>query len=223
MISDERIVLIAVDLVAMAILVFGIFIPRFYRRDVAVSLCTLNVGVLSVSILLTQAEVSAGLGLGLFGLLSIVRLRSDEMTHAELAFYFCALIFGMVSGIAMEPIWVPIAAIMTMLTCVLAVGHPRFGESIQARTITLDRALVNTNDVKKAIHAVIDGSIVTLRIRRIDMINDSTVVEVRYRENQPVPGPPRLDLGPPVTIDLTSRGLSQSIAADDGPVQVHER
>ena len=72
-------ILIAIDLVAMAALVFGLYFPRHRRADLVAAFLGVNVGVLAVTIILANSTVSAGLGLGLFGVLSIidcVRIRS---------------------------------------------------------------------------------------------------------------------------------------------------
>jgi hypothetical protein len=75
--------LFACDLVAVAVLVGALYFPRHRRRDMVVALLGINVGVLAVTQALSSAEVSAGLGLGLFGVLSIIRLRSAEMDQAS--------------------------------------------------------------------------------------------------------------------------------------------
>ena len=72
-------ILIAIDLVAMAALVFGLYFPRHRRADLVAAFLGVNVGVLAVTIILANSTVSAGLGLGLFGVLSIIRLRSDQI------------------------------------------------------------------------------------------------------------------------------------------------
>ena len=149
---------------------------------------------------LTTSEVSAGLGLGLFGLLSIVRLRSDEMTHEEMSFYFCALILGMIGGIATGPLWMPLSAMGAMVTTVFIAGHPRLLGDIQVRTITLDRALASSHQIRSRLETIIDGDILTLRVSRVDMVNDSTTVQVRYREIPPRLRPPSLPPSP--TVDL---------------------
>jgi hypothetical protein len=77
--------LFVMELVAAALLVFGIYFPRHRRRDMILALLGINVGVLGVTQALTSATVSAGLGLGLFGVLSIIRLRSTEMDQTERA------------------------------------------------------------------------------------------------------------------------------------------
>ena len=89
-------ILIAIDLVAMAALVFGLYFPRHRRADLVAAFLGVNVGVLAVTIILANSTVSAGLGLGLFGVLSIIRLRSDQIALilVALAFGDSKLVFG---------------------------------------------------------------------------------------------------------------------------------
>ena len=73
--------LLAIDLVAVLLLAFGLYFPRYQRRDMVVALLGINIGVMAVATALANAEVSAGVGLGLFGVLSIIRIRSEELTQ----------------------------------------------------------------------------------------------------------------------------------------------
>ena len=86
--------LIAVDLAAVAVLVLAIYLPRHRRTEMVVAYLGINVGTLAVANALASAEVSAGLGLGLFGVLSIIRLRSLELDQPDVAYYFAALALG---------------------------------------------------------------------------------------------------------------------------------
>ena len=69
-----------------------------------VALLGINIGVMAVATLLANAEVSAGVGLGLFGVLSIIGIRSEELTQPEV-FYFAAIAMGVLGGIPIEPAW----------------------------------------------------------------------------------------------------------------------
>ena len=67
---------IAADLIALAVLVGALYAPRHSRKDLMAAYIGVNVGVLAVTLLLSTSDnVGAGLGLGLFGVLSIIRLR----------------------------------------------------------------------------------------------------------------------------------------------------
>ena len=78
---------IVIDLLAMLILVGALYYPRHRRADLVVAFFVVNIGVLAVASVMANSTISAGLGLGLFGVLSIIRLRSDEISQREIAYY----------------------------------------------------------------------------------------------------------------------------------------
>jgi hypothetical protein len=108
MVDMSNAALVIADLVAITVLVFSLYFPRYRRRDMVVAILGLNVGVMAVATALSTAEVSAGLGLGLglFGVLSIIRLRSSELAQEDIAYYFTALAIGLLGGISVTPAWV---------------------------------------------------------------------------------------------------------------------
>lgn len=75
-------ILLGVDLAAALVLSLGLYYRRHHRRDLVVAFLGVNVGVLVVAAVLGTAEVAMGLGLGLFGVLSIIRLRSSEISRS---------------------------------------------------------------------------------------------------------------------------------------------
>ena len=97
-------IMIGIDLLAIAVLTFGVYFPRHHRRDLVVAFLGVNVGVLAVSMVLGSTTIGAGLGLGLFGVLSIIRLRSSEISQHEVAYYFAALALGLLAGLATPPV-----------------------------------------------------------------------------------------------------------------------
>lgn len=50
--------------------------------------------------ILGSSAIGAGLGLGLFGVLSIIRLRSNEIPQHEVAYYLAAVALGLLAGLA---------------------------------------------------------------------------------------------------------------------------
>ena len=91
----NQFLLICADLIAVVVLVYVLYFPRYRRRDMVVAILGINVGVLAVATVLSSAEVTVGLGLGLFGVLSIIRLRSQELDQEEVVYYFSALALGL--------------------------------------------------------------------------------------------------------------------------------
>ncbi|HEX4816449.1 MAG TPA: DUF4956 domain-containing protein, partial [Nonomuraea sp.] len=82
------------DLVAIIVLAYGLFYRRHHRRDLLFAYVALNVGIFAVVSLLLVQRVELAVGFGLFGVLSIIRLRSTELDQQEVAYYFCALALG---------------------------------------------------------------------------------------------------------------------------------
>ena len=117
-------ILIAIDLVAMAALVFGLYFPRHRRADLVAAFLGVNVGVLAVTIILANSTVSAGLGLGLFGVLSIIRLRSDQISQTEIAYYFASLALGLLTGMssAVTPL---LGGLIALILVALAFGDSK--------------------------------------------------------------------------------------------------
>ncbi|MGY9074659.1 MAG: DUF4956 domain-containing protein [Acidimicrobiales bacterium] len=175
--------LIAADAVAVIVLVFVLYFPRYRRRDMVVSILGVNIGVLAVATVLSSASVTAGLGLGLFGVLSIIRLRSAELDQAEIAYYFSALALGVLGGVSTTPDWVTLALMGAVLIALFVGDHPRLYPTARHLVITLDAAFTDEVALTARLESLLDGHVLRLRVKRVSLVNDTTVVDVRYRVN----------------------------------------
>lgn len=170
----------AIDAVAIVILAFGLYFPRYRRRDMLVALLGINIGVLAVTSVLARAEITAGLGLGLFGVLSIIRLRSEELGHEEIAYYFAALAIGMVSGVAVEPAWLMPVLCIIILGALFVGDHPQLFGSYRQQSMTLDHAFTNERALTQHVEQLLEARVVRLRVKRVNLVDDTTSVDVRY-------------------------------------------
>lgn len=173
--------LITLDLVTITILVFGIYFPRHRRRDMVVAIFGINVGVMAVATALASAEVSAGVGLGLFGVLSIIRIRSLELPQEDITYYFTAIAVGLLGGISVSPGWVTPALMAVILLVLFVVDHPRLFEKARAQTITLDQAYPDEAAARTRLQGLLGADITRMRIKKLDLVNDTTVVDVCYK------------------------------------------
>lgn len=168
------------NIVAICILVFGIYLPRHHRRDLAVAYLGVNIGVMAVSIALLDSAVAAGLGLGLFGVLSIIRLRSDELAQHEVAYYFSALALGLLGGLSVGG-WTSYA-LMALMVAVLAIAdHPRFLSGMRRQVVVLDQAITEDVALTSALEQRLGGTVLGCTVQRVDFVSDTTLVEVRWR------------------------------------------
>lgn len=177
--------LFALDLVAISLLVGALYFPRHRRRDMVLALTGINVGVLGVTQALSSAEVSAGLGLGLFGVLSIIRLRSSEMDQTEVAYYFAALTLGLLGGFPVSPEWLTPALMGAIIVVVAVADHDRVFAGYRHQVVVLDRAYPDEGDARRRLEEILGARVHALTIRKLDLVNDTTSVDVRYRLTDP--------------------------------------
>ena len=172
-------ILIAIDLVAMAALVFGLYFPRHRRADLVAAFLGVNVGVLAVTIILANSTVSAGLGL--FGVLSIIRLRSDQISQTEIAYYFASLALGLLTGMssAVTPL---LGGLIALILVALAFGDSKlvFGR-YTSQTVQLDRAIADPAELKAALEQRLGASVASVNVVKLDLVNDLTLVDVRSK------------------------------------------
>ena len=179
---------IGADLVAIVLLTFAVYFPRHHRRDLVAAFLTVNIGVLAAATVLGSSSIGAGLGLGLFGVLSIIRLRSDEIAQVDLAYYFAALALGLLSGLggSVGPITY---ALMALVVAALRVGdHPRVLRRYRQQTVQLGVAFTDENALRAHLEMLLGARVVHVGIKHLDLVNDTTLAEVRYVvSGSPVP------------------------------------
>ena len=176
--------MIGIDLAAMLVLVLGLYFPRHRRSDLVAAFLGVNVGVLAVATVLANSTVSAGLGLGLFGVLSIIRLRSDQISQTEIAYYFAALSIGLLSGMSTQATPLLIGLIALILGA-LALGDSAlvFGR-YTTQTVQLDSAIADQDALATALEERLGASVVATRVIKLDLVNDLTLVDVRTRQSR---------------------------------------
>ena len=173
------------DMLAIAVLTFGLYFPRHRRRDLVVSYLGVNIGVLAVAEALTSADVSAGLGLGLFGVLSIIRLRSFELDQQEVAYYFVSLALGVLGGVPVTPDWLAPALMGALLVAIFVGDHPKLFGNYRVQTLVLDAAYTDEAALIRRLEHMLGGRVHRVAVRRVDLVNDTTVVEVRFQTLDP--------------------------------------
>ncbi|MFI8633388.1 DUF4956 domain-containing protein [Microbacterium sp. NPDC077663] len=173
--------LIAIDLIAALVLSLGLYYRRHRRRDLVVAFLGVNVGVMAVATVLGTAEVALGLGLGLFGVLSIIRLRSSEISQREVAYYFAALAMGLMAGLPTTDIAVVAGLIALILVVMWGADHPRLLSRSRHQIVRLDRAEADETVLRAIVGQRVGGEVTSLTVQELDLVNDTTTVDVRYR------------------------------------------
>lgn len=175
--------MLAADVVAVLVLTFALFVPRHGRRELVVAFLGVNIGVVAVTAALSSGTVGAGLGLGLFGVLSIIRLRSEELAQHEVAYYFAALALGLIGGLLSAPSWLAAGLMVAVLLSIFIGDHPRVVGTGRTQEVLVDRAFTDTRGLVAHLEGLLGAHVDDVSVRRTDLVNDTTLVRVRYSPN----------------------------------------
>ncbi|UUZ60090.1 DUF4956 domain-containing protein [Nocardioides sp. B-3] len=175
------ILLVAFDALAISVLAYGIYFIRHRRRDMLIAYVALNVGIMAVTLVLANATVAAGLGLGLFGVLSIIRLRSNALTQEEVAYYFASLAPGLIAGLQPNPAQVAPLVGSLIVVVMFVADHPRLYALNRQQTVTPDAAIANEAALAHHLDGLLGADIQRFIVVELDLVRDVTIVDVRYR------------------------------------------
>ncbi|MEU6778345.1 DUF4956 domain-containing protein [Nonomuraea angiospora] len=168
------------DLASIVALAYGLYYRRHHRRDLLFAYVALNVGIFAVVSLLLVQRVDVAVGFGLFGVLSIIRLRSSEITQQEIAYYFIAIVLGLVNGLAGA--W-PLTALLldgVLLAVMYVADHPALLGRTRHQVITLDVVHSDPDLLRVDLESRLRAHVLHYVVTQIDYVRDITVVDVRY-------------------------------------------
>ncbi|GAA1152744.1 DUF4956 domain-containing protein [Nesterenkonia lutea] len=172
--------LIAVDLAAVVVLAYALYFRRHRRRDLVTAFVVVNIGVLAVTKVLASAEIGMGVGLGLFGVLSIIRLRSSEISQHEVAYYFASLAIGLIAGFdTLQPL-LSVSLIALILAMIAIVDSPLLLSRSRQQSLRLDRAFTDESAMRAHVEQLLGGTVKVMEVTELDMVNDTTTVDVRW-------------------------------------------
>ena len=177
----DSLAIIAIDLVAIGVLTFGLYFRRHRRRDLVVAFLIVNVGVLAVTEVLATSTVGAGLGLGLFGVLSIIRLRSSEIAQHEVAYYFASLALGLLAGMTTTLSLLNISLMALILVVIFVGDSPRLLRRYRQQVIVLDRAIADETALIAHLEGLLGARVHGISVQQLDLVDDTTTVDVRYQ------------------------------------------
>ncbi|MFL6133237.1 MAG: DUF4956 domain-containing protein [Nocardioidaceae bacterium] len=171
---------IGLDVLAMFLLVGWLYRRRVAAPEMALVFTALNVGLLAAVLTIGSGDFPTGIGFGLFGLLSLVRLRSAAFTLKDVAYTFIALVLALVNGLPERNLALVVALNVVLLGAVWLVDDSRSSAPTQVMRMVLDRALTEPAQVRAAVARRLGSAPVSVAVEDVDFVRDTTRVIVRY-------------------------------------------
>ena len=114
---------LGLDVLSMLLLVGWLYRRRLAAPEMTLVFTALNIGLFAAVTAIGSGHFPTGIGFGLFGLLSLVRLRSAAFTLKDVAYTFVALVLALVNGLPDRNL--ALVVLLDVLLLVVAVGGRR--------------------------------------------------------------------------------------------------
>lgn len=171
---------LGIDLAAVLVCFYAIYYRRHARRDLVMAYVCFNVGLFVVLEVISTQSVSAGLGLGLFGILSIIRLRSEPFSNSEMGYFFVALVLGLLNGIGLDDLAMAGVLNFVVVATVFIVDHPSLLRSVHRQRLVLDKIHPTETGLREDIEERLGVQLEGLSVVQTDYVLETTTVDVRY-------------------------------------------
>ena len=181
---------IVIALVVVSIIIDRLYYPKSKRRDFYFTFMLISIAIFFIVFFMIfvleemKGKTSLGIGIGLFGIFSIMRYRTDAMPVREMTYLFVIIALSLVNAISEG---VPMIELgITNLIFLVAVWVSEWHlKVLPSKIIQYDKIDLVTPDRKADLIADLEKrlglEIVQVEVGAVDFIRDMAMVKIRYR------------------------------------------
>lgn len=183
--ASELLVRFLIDLLAAAILLFGLFWPRYKNKEITLAAALFNLFTFGVLSILSSVEFSIAAGFGLFAILALFNLRSEAINKSDIAYFFGSISIAVITSVDGTDLGFVLVILAVTLLVVFLVDHPKlFRETGQVR-VTLDSIPHNLLDdpalLNKELSDKLRVQVISARVLSVDYVTEVVKAEINYR------------------------------------------
>lgn len=177
---------LAVDLVVVGILAFGLFYRRHKDRDMAISIAAINITLWALTGALASYTLSLGVGFALFAVISVIRLRSSTASWVSMAYLLVGLGSGMIVGLTgfslIEKIEYAGFLVLVMAIVDSRYFLPRKNADTVTTMVTLEGTDIDPESLKTRVAALLNVDVVEVKVKAVTTNPTSSKLDVIYRQ-----------------------------------------
>ncbi len=175
-----------VNVVAMLILVFGLYYRRYRDKELVTAASLFNVFAFGVLSILSSVQFSVAAGFGLFAILALFTLRSEQITKIEITYFFGSVAIAVICAIpGTSPVLVGVVLLMVLLGAYMF-DHPLLLRSADGVKLTLDKIephiLSDPSRMRADLSKRLGVEVLTYQILMLDYINDLARINAFFRK-----------------------------------------
>ena len=179
-----------INIVVVGLIIDRLYYPKSKRRDFYFTFMLISIAIFFIVFFMIfvleemKGKTSLGIGIGLFGIFSIMRYRTDSMPVREMTYLFVIIALSLVNAISEG---VPMIELgITNLIFFLAVWLCEWRlKVLPSKIIQYDKMELIVPERKNELIADLEKrlglEIVQVEVGAIDFIRDMAMVKIRYR------------------------------------------
>jgi hypothetical protein len=182
----ETLIRFAIDVTAMLLLLFVLYYRRYRDKELVTTASMFNIFAFCVLTILSSVEFSVAAGFGLFAILALFSLRSEQISKIEITYFFGSISIAVICSV--QGTTLPFVGLVVGLVVLGAfiLDHPRILKSAAGVKITLDKidehALSNPAVMRAELSERLGVDVMSYHILALDYINDMARIDVFFRK-----------------------------------------
>lgn len=181
----ELVLRFVIDIVAVLLLVFGMYYRRHHDKELVTTAVMFNFAAFAVLMILSSVQFSVAAGFGLFAILALFRLRSEQFDKIEISYFFAAVAIALVCSVQGTTLPLVLAVVVFLLLGAFVLDHPHVMRSVDGVKITLDkidhRALSDVQATRADLGKRLGVEVIYYEIKSFDYVNETAKINVFYR------------------------------------------
>jgi hypothetical protein len=176
------------NLVVAVLIVRGIFYPAEQNKNFVFTFIAFNTTIYFVVAFISTAEVSLGVGFGLFAIFSVLRYRTSSVTAREMTYLFILIALPIMNSVLMRTgEWVNLAGANAVVVLILFVLERGWGFEYQGvKRVRYDRVDLVKPENQALLFADLSERtglrIKRVEVMRIDLLDDTARLKVYFDE-----------------------------------------
>ena len=174
-----------IDIAAMGVLIFGLYYRRYRDRELATTASMFNIFAFAVLTILSSVEFSVAAGFGLFAILALFSLRSEQIEKIEIAYFFGAIAVAVICSVVGTSLLMVFMITTVVILAAWVLDHPRMLKSAHGAKLTLDAIdpdiLSDSAKTRQMLSDRLGVDVMTFQIVELNYVNDMARINVYYR------------------------------------------
>ncbi|MBE0414393.1 MAG: DUF4956 domain-containing protein [Yoonia sp.] len=170
----------------MVALVFGLYYRRYRDKELVTAASLFNIFAFGVLSILSAVEFSLAAGFGLFAILALFTLRSEQISKVEITYFFGSVAIAVICAIPGTEMTLALAVVSLVLVGAYVFDHPAILASSDGVKITLDKidqgVLSDPVKMRADLSQRLGVDVMSYQITALDYINDMARLSVFYRK-----------------------------------------